>query len=117
MSRVELNPDLETEITTSDEMIEFLRETAENVAEYVRVIAPVSNPPSESTEEYGHYVDNIEVEAGVIFGVGQARVVATKFTSAWLEFGDIGAHIDPASPPAPLRRGAEAAGLSLTKGD
>jgi len=58
-----------------------------------------------------HYRDLITVDVGESEGVIIARVNADKFTSVWLEFGTVKMRAF-----APLRRGAEAAGLTVRGG-
>jgi len=107
-TRFELDPNGVVAIATSTEMVEMLSGIGLAVAETVRQIGEgfASSPPSTSTLEYGHYYENISVEAGVFFGVGQVKVIAGKFTSQAVEFGDW-------EIPSyhPLRSAADASGL------
>lgn len=73
---------------------------ADNAAEAVRQIAPVS------ANRGDHYRDMIDSDVRIVDGRFVGRVNAHKFTSGWLEFGTI--HM---RARAPLRRGVEMTGL------
>lgn len=98
-TRFRYNPAATAELARTLEMVETLRARAEDAAEESRAIAPVDT---------GEYRDSITAEAGIEGGFARGRVNAGKFTAGWLEFGT-----SDTPTFAPLRRGAEAAGLSL----
>lgn len=93
------------ELFAAPEMVVAMVQFAEPAAAEARQLVP---PDEDDPEKFGHYADQVEVDGGVENGVAVARINANKFTSHWLEFGTVKmvAH-------APLRRGAEAAGLEV----
>lgn len=93
------NPAATAQLQRTVEMVEMLRVRAEDAADQSRAIAPVDT---------GEYRDSISAEAGIQKGFAMGRVNAAKFTAGWLEFGT-----SKMAAFAPLRRGAEAAGLSV----
>ena len=97
------NPKLEKELNEDPDMVEMLKERAEQVAQVVRQIAPRGDSPSGE-----HYADKIEVEVVKEQNETIVRMVARKFTSVFIEFGTIN---NPTF--APLRRGIESTGLRL----
>jgi len=72
--------------------------------------AAKANAPYDSESDGPHYRDLIIVEDGEI--PGTKVVVASKFTSYWLE---VGTEDTPAF--APLRKGADQVGVVLKAGD
>jgi len=108
----QLAPDAIVKLGTSTAMVQMLAGVGLDVAQEVRTIGEgfAHHPHSSSTKKYGHYYENITTEAGVFFGVGQAKVRANKFTSAAIEFGSVEEHMPPPGRH-PLRQGAESQGL------
>lgn len=82
------------------DMLRLVEEKANEVADRARSIAP---------QDSGDYVDGIEVESGIENDVATGRVNANDWKSGLIEFGT-----DHTPAYAPLRKGAEAAGLSPT---
>lgn len=97
--RFKYNPAATAQLARTAAMVETLREKAEDSAEQSRAIAPVDT---------GEYRDSITATAGISKGFAIGRVNAGKFTAGWLEFGTSDTPVF-----APLRRGAEAAGLRI----
>lgn len=106
MGRFVPNPKFAQEIGRSVQMVRFLHDIAEEVAETVRSIGPVGDSPAGA-----RYVDQIEAVSGIDKGRAIGRVNAKKFTSHWIEFGTTRTRAH-----APLRRAAEANGLRLRGG-
>lgn len=98
-TRFRYNPAATAALQRTAAMVETLKIRAEDAADQSRAIAPV---------ETGEYRDSITAEAGISKGFAIGRVNAGKFTAGFLEFGTSDTPIF-----APLRRGAEAAGLSV----
>lgn len=94
-----VNPALSAEFHRSSGGQKALLEAAEAIAENARGLAPVRT---------GDYRDSITVEQDR----KGTRVVAADFKAGWIEFGTGGDTPTPAH--APLRKGAEQAGLTLT---
>lgn len=101
LAKFQVNPQLVPLLKRSPQILARLGEIAEKVAETVRQNAPVGDSPSGK-----HYVDQIEVDLGIVNGQVTARVNANKWTANFLEFGT-----SKMAPRAPLRRGLEANGL------
>lgn len=95
-------------IAASPQMVSEMGERAELVADNARAAWHASGPHPYET---GEYVDGIDAVAGVEGGIAVGRVNAHKFTSAYIEYGTSDT---PAF--APLRRGADAAGLKVYSG-
>jgi hypothetical protein len=91
------NPAATAQLASTVAMVATLRAAAEESAESSKAIAPVDT---------GEYRDSIWAEAGIVRGFAVGRVIAGKFTAGWLEFGT-----SDTPTFAPLRRGAEGAGL------
>lgn len=95
MARFVRNPGFERQLARSDEMRAALRRAAEDAAAEARAVAPVDT---------GEYRSSIRVEESAE-GV---RVVSDDDKASHIEFGT---QDTPAF--APLRRGAEGAGLKV----
>lgn len=102
-------------LAESPGMIDSMKVFADLAAMNTMNLVPVGEETG-SDARWGHYHDQVEVDVGIdstpIVGLpgphAVARVNAMKFTAHWLEFGTINM---PAK--APLRRGAEMAGLRV----
>jgi hypothetical protein len=86
-------------VARSAQVAEKLKAVAEAVAENARSVAP---------ELSGDYIDGIAVEAAIDGDSAVGRVNANDWKSALIEFGT-----EDTPTFAPLRRGAEGAGLTL----
>lgn len=91
------NPTAEELLKHTAEMAAHLKYAAEKGADAAKAVAPVRT---------GDYRDSIEADSSA--SEGKARVLATDFKAQWIEFGTI--HTPTF---APLRRGAESAGLKV----
>jgi len=89
-------------------MVQQMESRAQLVAEHAKSVWHQSGPHPYET---GEYVSQIKGEAGLENGIAVGRVNAYKFTSHWIEYGTSDT---PAF--APLRRGAESAGLPVYGG-
>lgn len=99
-------PGLETRLARWGPMGALARRTAGRVADRAREIARAE------AYDTGDYHDSINVQSGVDEQSRQAAVVvADDWKAGFIEFGT---SEQPAR--APLRRGADAAGVRLTKG-
>lgn len=108
MSKFVYNKAAEPYLKRSLEMVLAMRTFAEKAAEGARAVAPVGDSEP-------HYVDQIEAVAGGDAKYGAlGRVNANKWTSGFIEFGT--GPVAPTPAFAPLRRGAESAGLHLVGG-
>jgi hypothetical protein len=102
--RFEYRRQVERELAAGTAMADRLARLAERAAEAARGHAP---------ERTGHYVDSIQASSGVIdtddgpTAVG--RVLSDDFKAAWIEFGTVDTPVF-----APLRKGTEQIGLSVT---
>lgn len=81
------------------EMMKFVEGLAATAARSAQAIAPVLT---------GAYKDSIRSEARILEGKATGLVIAEDFKAAWIEFGT---ETNPTY--APLRKGAEAAGLTV----
>jgi hypothetical protein len=96
-------------------MVESMDVFAQEAAMRTRELVPIGEDTG-SDARWGHYHDQVTVDVGIddtpIAGLpgphAVARVNANKFTAHWLEFGTVNMRA-----LAPLRRGAEAAGLTV----
>lgn len=106
VTKVVLNYTGIAEIGRSEAVIAMLHGKGEMVAEHARSLVP------RDADSDPHYVDMISVESGLDdLGRGIARVNANKYTSNWIEYGS-----EKVQAYAPLRRGAESAGLVVVGG-
>ncbi len=96
------NPAIGPILARTPEMMAVLLAAAEAGAAAARSIAPVGAT--------GKYRDGIGAEVEP----GRARINANDYKSNWIEFGT--GQPGPTPAFAPLRRGAEMAGLRLTGG-
>ena len=92
------------QLAKGKQMLSALRQFGEKAAAEARNLGPVGDSEP-------HYVDMIDVDLGIEGDTALARVNANKFTSNWIEFGT-----EDTPAFAPLRRGAEAAGLKVVAG-
>lgn len=93
------NPQIAQLLMRSEQMkIMLLAQAGRGVAK-ARILAP---------EQSGDYKRSITAVAGLEGGSMRSRIVAKDFKAGWIEFGTVKT---PAF--APLRRGAEAAGLDV----
>jgi hypothetical protein len=99
--RFKPNPLAGAILSKTPEMTAFLYGLAETAVSAAQSVAPVRS---------GEYRDSIAAYPGV----GKARVQASDFKAVWIEFGT--GQPGPTAAFAPLRRGAEAAGLQLSGG-
>lgn len=85
------------------------------VAEEIKAVAQAIAPEDENDVTEGHYKDRIIVPEPEIWGgMGKASVLATKWTSGWIEFGTGGGDRTPRF--AVLRRAAESVAPPVTGG-
>lgn len=104
----EPNPNIDEELGNADLPVikTSSKEVAEDIARVARQLAP--SGPSNSGSEPGAYVDGIVVQETKT----GARVLASDYKSAWIEFG-----VPSQGQPARfvLRRAVEAAGYKFRK--
>lgn len=91
-------------IGRSEEVREQLEERAREAADRARRIAPALS---------GDYANSITAVSGVEGSSALARVIADDWKAVFIEFGT--GPVAPTPAFAPLRRGAEAAGLQVTE--
>jgi hypothetical protein len=107
------NPDADEEIMADDELRSGLADHAEPAAELAKNFAPVYegeyNRPGESYREPGSYRDSIQV---IETDEGEVYLAATDWKAHWIEYGSVHNPV-----LAPLRRGAEGAGLNIAEAD
>jgi hypothetical protein len=96
------NPAQVGELGRSKQLLDELMKRAEEAADKARGLAPVDS---------GDYRDGIEVDGGVDGSTVVARVNANDWKSGLIEFGT--GRPAPTPAYAPLRRGAEQAGLKV----
>lgn len=102
------NPFYAEEVARSVALDAVLKETADSVKSHVEQLAPYDPDDSQP-----HYVERLESTTAVDDGARRVgRVNAWKYTSGWIEFGT-----EHMAAQAPLRRGAEAAGLHVIGGE
>jgi hypothetical protein len=96
---LELDPDIDEKVAKVPELLTNSKEAAEQIADIARGTAPVKS---------GAYVDGIEVQETK----SGARVFASDYKSAWIEFG-----VPSQGQPAHfnLRKAAESAGYEFRK--
>ena len=96
---LELDPDVDDKVGKMPELRANSKDAADQIADIARGTAPV---------ETGEYVDGIQVQETK----SGARVFASDYKSAWIEFG-----VPSQGQPAHfnLRKAAEAAGYKFRK--
>jgi hypothetical protein len=96
---IDLDPGLDEKVAKIPELLTDSKDAAEQIADVARGTAPVQS---------GAYVDGIEVQETK----SGARVFASDYKSAWIEFG-----VPSQGQPAHfnLRKAAESAGYEFKK--
>lgn len=100
------NPAVGVELRADPLLLAVMKTKAEAAANAAKAVAPVG-----ATGDYAASIGVGEAEYG---GFPVATVEATDFKARWIEFGT--GQPGPTPAFAPLRRGAEGAGLIVTGG-
>lgn len=101
------NPSLEKELGFDEKMVAAMQALADKGAAAAISVWEGSGPHPYET---GDYVSGISAEAGIENGVAIGRINAYDWKSGFIEFGT-----SDTPTFAPLRRGADEAGLNVTE--